>query len=370
MTGGRGELAVPEPVVEGERVTIRLAGAGLNHDVHYSIAGLAPPNLDFVLPAALVPAMRVAGALRLPGPVSPRLLAAAPVLQGIYRTWDDAFGPVRLHAHAREVGRSAGGRGTAVFFSGGVDSLHTLLRNADRITHLIFVRGFDFFRRHPAVAAPATAAARRVAAELGKELVEVDTDVHVLTDPLMKWEHYMVPAMATVALLLADRFERVLIASEHSYADLVPWGGTPYSDPLWSTEQLEIEHDGAEVKRIDKVAEIARSDLAMDVLRVCWENTGDAYNCGACEKCLRTMIALEVAGALERCRTLPSAIDPDAVAALELQDENDLAFVRQNRTALERAGGYDELVAALRESEARATTAPSPRPAQPAPAVR
>jgi len=64
----------------------------------------------------------------------------------------------------------------------------------------------------------------------------------------------------------------------------------------------------------------------MDTLRVCWENRGGRYNCGTCEKCLRTMAELYLAGALERCRTLPDRIDIDALSRLPVSDPSRRSF--------------------------------------------
>ena len=38
---------------------------------------------------------------------------------------------------------------------------------------------------------------------------------------------------------------------------------------------------------------------------MCLENTDGAYNCGRCEKCVRTMTALRLAGDSNLCSTLP-----------------------------------------------------------------
>jgi hypothetical protein len=51
--------------------------------------------------------------------------------------------------------------------------------------------------------------------------------------------------MASVALLFQHRFSKVLIAATNSYAELTPWGTHQLLDPLWSTELMEFEHDGA-----------------------------------------------------------------------------------------------------------------------------
>jgi hypothetical protein len=357
------ELVVGDPRWDGSEVAVPVSWGHMSQVVRYSTPGLVAGSADFALPLSLTPAMRVARTLRLPEPISPRLLGASRLIQEVFSTWGAELEPVEVVAGTRAPEPPAPGRGTATFFSGGVDSFHTLLRNLDQVTHLIFVRGFDFHRRVPAIRAPATDTARRVARELGKELVEVDTDVHDFTNPILQWEYYLVAAMATVAHLLADRFERVLIPGEHSHADLVPWGSHPLTDPLWSTEAVEIVHDGAASRRIEKVAYLAESELAMEVLRVCWQNTDGAYNCGRCEKCLRTMIELHAAGALDRCATLPSEIDPAAVAAMVLTNESDLGFARENRRALERLGTDPELVAALRAAELEGDRRLAERPA-------
>ena len=51
-------------------------------------------------------------------------------------------------------------------------------------------------------------------------------------------------------------------------------------------------HDGAEARRCDKLRRLAESAPALKGLRVCWQDAG--FNCGRCEKCLRTMIALHL----------------------------------------------------------------------------
>jgi hypothetical protein len=47
--------------------------------------------------------------------------------------------------------------------------------------------------------------------------------------------------------------------------------------------------------------------LVQQHLRVCWENHRPIGNCGACEKCLRTMLILEGHGRLETFPVFPDA---------------------------------------------------------------
>jgi hypothetical protein len=51
-------------------------------------------------------------------------------------------------------------------------------------------------------------------------------------------------------------------------------------------------------------------------LRVCWENLGN-YNCGLCEKCIRTMLGLRAIG-VDRCPTFPDTLTPELVRQQEL----------------------------------------------------
>jgi hypothetical protein len=92
-------------------------------------------------------------------------------------------------------------------------------------------------------------------------------------------------------------FGRVLIGSTLAYEELGPEGTHPLSDHWWSGDMCEIVHDGAEARRSRKIDVIASHPVALAHLRVCWRLDTSAYNCGMCEKCVRTMIGLHLAGA-------------------------------------------------------------------------
>jgi hypothetical protein len=149
----------------------------------------------------------------------------------------------------------------------------------------------------------------------------------------------------------------VIVPASYHVNELFPWGSHPQLDPLWSSSAVTFEHHGHDATRPEKVASIAGNDAAMAHLRVCWENPGNAYNCGRCEKCLRTMINLHAVGAGARCRTLPSALPLEAVRGLRLSHGGQV-FARENLAAMGDADvGEPELrralLAAVRSSRAR-----------------
>src|SRR5690606_26336313 len=131
------------------------------------------------------------------------------------------------------------------------------------------------------------------------------------------------------------------------YADDIPWGSHPDLDKHWSSESLEFVHDGCDLGRIEKVRFISQSDVAMETLRVCFRTPTDALNCGRCEKCLRTMINLRIVGALERCQTFATALEPEKIARLLAPDESTRAFFQENLQALEGNDAGKELYDAL-----------------------
>jgi hypothetical protein len=152
-------------------------------------------------------------------------------------------------------------------------------------------------------------------------------------------------ALASIAHALGGRFARLLIPSTHRYADSIPWGSHPLTDPLMSSGTLRVIHDGAGFSRVEKTSFIAESAAAMGSLQVCWESNR-FQNCGKCSKCYRTMATLHLLGRLDRCARFPAdSFDPARLAYMFSADESDRAFMSevlelaqsQHRTDIARA---------------------------------
>lgn len=296
---------------------------------------LDPGNGDFALAALLLPAMRTGEPLEICVPISTRLRRSIDQIQDIYRCWDPTLSRVTIKAPVYEGSSSLTRCPTQVglFFSLGVDSFYTLLKNktgrsnnGEVITYLIVVHGFDIYfgkwntNLYPLVLTNAA----KVAQELDAKILPVATNIRDLSDQFADWGVlYHGAAMASVALAVENLFSKVYIAASNSYARLHPWGTHPLLDPLWSTEKVSLVHDGCEATRLEKVYFIARFPIVLETLRVCFMNPNNEYNCGRCEKCLRTMICLYLAGALQQCKTLPKELDLDLVRKMPIKTHND-----------------------------------------------
>ena len=225
----------------------------------------------------------------------------------------------------------------AIFFTGGVDSFYSLLKHRDCLDRLVFVQGFDIGLTDIEQYQLVESHLEDVAKRLGKTLLIVSTNLRALADLFLDWAtRYHGAGLASVGLALEGNPRTLLIPSSFRYADVIPWGSHPLVDPLWSTEGCSFVHDGNEASRPEKIRlELARSEVALAHLRVCWESKCGCYNCGVCEKCLRTMLSLKIANALDLCATLRSNLSPDDFTTIGFEGELPRYFIGENLEALE-----------------------------------
>jgi len=352
------ETMAPAIVVDALRfeeglVTGRIREGNQAHTVTFRVSsGPLFDGADPWVPVSLLSGMRTGYQLMAPGPVSPKLLKAMPEIQRRYRDFYPDLREVSIVAEPRQGAEGHRAAGVAALFSAGVDSFYTALKHQRRLSCLIFGRGLS--ADTPPAQEAAAHQARAAASDLGLPLLEVTTDLRAFSDRYASWERYHGAGLASVALLLAPQIRTVFLPGWICHGFEVPFGSHPLLDPLWSTELVEICYDGFEANRFEKVASIAQNDAALRHLRVCTRGTAEVPNCGTCEKCLRTMVALEAAGVLARCSTFPSdRVDPEAVAALVLRKPTKRAQWEQNLRGLESAGSNPQLARAVRQALTR-----------------
>ncbi len=308
---------------EGNRVTFRVAWSGGEQRVFIDVPDGVDVALtgDVLLPAALLPAMALGEPdIVVDRAVDPTLASRVAQIQDVMLAWDTALRPARPKYRRVAVKAEPGDpppdaavpRGTACFFTGGVDSFYSVVSNASDLTALVYVHGLDIALEDARLYEQVAAHLRVAADSLGKRLIELRSNLRELCEMTgVGWTDYHGAALAAVAHLLAADFGRVLIPASWGYGHLRPWGSHPMLDPLWSSEAVEIVHDGAERNRLGKIRALGESPVAREHLRVCYRNYGQSYNCGVCEKCIRTAVATQIAGVADRFPTLgePSVID-------------------------------------------------------------
>jgi hypothetical protein len=300
----------------GERCWFRVpATRGVDH------------RADPFLVAGLLPAMRAGVPLVIEdaAPVCPVLLENVLEIQKIFRLWGPSFGQsfaiVPIHA---AVAPAPPGREVGVLFSGGVDGTHTFLEAPERPEAAAFVRGVDFQLDNPVYDESFARNADWLAGR-GVPLIPVSSNLRWVARAYgLGWRTFFGAGLSAFGHVLG--FRLTWIAGGHSWKDLFIEGSHPCSDHLWSSATRLIRHHGREAMRWEKIARIAREPGALEILRVCWQDKG--FNCGTCEKCIRTMVVLRLLGL--RSSNFPVLTDLSLVAEFMPADEGEAAFIQES----------------------------------------
>jgi hypothetical protein len=300
-------------------------------------------SADSFAVALLVPAMFQGEPLQISPPLSPRLLSNLARIRDIFHAWHPDLTCSSIEATSSAVAETRPTMRAATFFSGGVDSFYTLLKHRReqilpaRLTHTIFMRGIEKPLDFARGVDESQRRAEEISAAVGVQCLAGETNIRTYFTP--DWLHeYSGSALAATALCLSGGFDYVCIPSTYAYADFVPIGSTPLTDERFSTERLQIVHDGAELPRTDKTARIVEwnRDLVLAHLRVCTLNFGGAYNCCRCWKCVRTTVPLAYLGAFDDAVTFPDKTTTHWEEMLELDSlpfvEEILQFARTHNT--------------------------------------
>jgi hypothetical protein len=304
-----------------------------------AFAPLVAANADPFVPLLLLPAMADREELEIEPPVSRQLWNSLPQIQEIYSSWfAEVLSPSPVRARQFHGKSPVLKDFTGAFFSLGVDSFHTLLRHEgdvagrQKITHLIYMTGFESPLRQYADgrAQPVIESIQAVARYWHKEAICGQTNLRDCF-PLRWGTYYHGAGLAATALSLSGGMGKVLIPSSFSWRHLFPWPSHPLVDPLWSSDDLNIIHDGTRDDRARKITDtLLQHPEVVRRLRVCVNTEGGAGNCGLCTKCIRTMITLEIAGVLQSCGAFPPRLPRDFWRHLKINTNGDLSFADEN----------------------------------------
>jgi hypothetical protein len=327
-------------------------------EVHFEVATGGPRLIctsDAFLTAATLPAFWHGEArLRVDAEVCPELWSGLQTAMGVIRHWYSlGRPPLRLEARGVRLPRSPRIPDRAGFFyTGGIDSLATLRANRlafppehpGYIRDGILVFGLEVEDR--AAFQHVIGQLTPLAHEAGIEVLVVETSERYLDPDWNFWiDVFEGAVLAAVAHALAGRLTAVSIAASFDIPNLHRLASHPMLDPFYSSVDVRIRHDGAALSRFEKTRLVAGWEPGLRHLRVC--NDTRAYgatrlNCGHCEKCLRTMLALLAVGALDRATAFP----PVEITEARIRDvarlhRKNFRFWAELIEPLERAGRHD-----------------------------
>ncbi len=286
--------------------------SGKRHEVYFEVD---KEFKDFIshdaspfVAAALAIAMKNKEDLEIDGAISTSLMTHTSAIMNTLKTWGLGFSPILINATAVNKDLKQP-EVTGCFFSGGVDSFYTYLKNKQKINYLIFVHGFDISAEDAELYKSVEKNITEISRKEKVNLIQVKTNIRDTFERYFDWDVSHEFALGAVALLLRFGFKKIYVSCglpnkriDHQYM-------TPELDRLWSTENMNIMHFGCNADKIIKLKFLSSNPLVMKTLRVCWMNRKNKYNCGECEKCFRNMLALYVSDSLEKCKTFNKGLD-------------------------------------------------------------
>lgn len=218
--------------------------------------------------------------------VSELLLCNMNKFQEIFSCWYPSLKKINIHAQTQQAISSTDGGFS--LFSGGADSFYTLIEKQNEISHLFLCLGLDIQLQETDKAQQVIKALTDISKQYDKDLVIITTNVREVFPSInTKLQHGALLA----AMVLALGKDKLFIPASHNIDELHPSGSHALTDLLFNNGTTLVEHHGA-VIRSKKLTRISEDVNALKYLRVC--NASEEFNCGRCEKCIRTQFTLKV----------------------------------------------------------------------------
>ncbi|MBD3280648.1 hypothetical protein GF389_03945 [Candidatus Dojkabacteria bacterium] len=288
-------------------------------------------RLDPFLVASIIPSMGIPEDIRIEGGIDKVLTANLTKMMSIISNWEvsDSWHKkvvdVKISATELLDNTKEKKEKTAMFFTAGVDSFYTLekLRDAEEAPdYLITIFGYDIALDNIEMQRRLSKTLKQVSDSTNIEVIRINSNYREFLDKFPpnsanQWEMCHGSGLTSAALCLDGLYQKVYINSSDAYLARSAYGTHPDIDKLWSTSLLSFVSFG-DKNRIEKIDYIKNKELPREHLRVCWRNHDNKYNCGRCEKCIRTMLQLKIYGVLRNFITFENEIDAREIQHIDL----------------------------------------------------
>ncbi len=312
MCASKLHLWVEEPITDGDFVTLSAVierptrgRQKLWYKIPSEHSGLVSDSCDPFLIGNIFLIMTEGADCVFHGSLSPSVLRNLAEFQSAWSAWrPEKYRQVDISAEREMEECVADPPGPALAaFSGGVDSTFTVFRHTTgkcpnawkrQIEACLFVKGFDIPLDHDDAFQRAFSKIQTTLSQVGVKVITMSTNLQALN---VEWDDTHVAGLASTLMLFKRRYSEGLIASGCAYSRLViPWGSNPITDHLLSSSSFRIVHDGAGIKRLEKIKRLPAWQEGYDSLRVCFSAEKRDENCGVCAKCVMDILLMRIEG--------------------------------------------------------------------------
>ena len=308
---------------DGDRIT---SSKVLKYELPSSIIVSNDNDAEAYLIATILLAMAEKRTLKIHGSVSRTLLSNLTEFRDAWNCWlPNVYHNIDFEATTIDDSVKTNNNHAIAAFSGGLDSTFTVWQNTQKlagyrtqnIKACVMVHGFDIFKENEYLSA----------FNQGQDTLK---DVNIPLKPLrtnyrsiieLDWNHTHGIALASCLNNFKKLYSTGIIAGSWNYAmSYYPHGSNPITDPLLSTSEFDIWHDGAQFTKNQKVLMISKWSKGTNNLRVCYSGEQRDINCGMCNKCIRIKLNFEASG-LQMPKSIPKLTNGKAIRKLILREK-------------------------------------------------
>lgn len=323
---------------------------------------IRPDPNAFMIGTAMAAMWHGEAHMAIEGAVDPQLRSRLTMAMRLLSHWHQIpFRPVEILAPstARPL-RDTSASTTALFLSGGVDSMAALHWNTQqyekgdprRVGVAFFVHGLDVGdpnkRDRPDIWVHTIETLSILCRELDVELVPVRVNFRNLAKSwrfYAKWQ--FASLLAAIAHAASSRIHRCIIAPDNALEyTRHPHGSHPWLNGYFGADFLEIiTGDMEQFTRLEKIRFLSQWPDALDAIRVCWDTTAiaeDHVNCGRCPKCIRTMLEFLACGQLVQTKAFPrNKVTPNMLKSIAIRSDVEVEYFIELITPLDEMGRSD-----------------------------
>lgn len=345
---------------DGNRVALRADGV----EIYFVVEGIElVPNVDasFAVWALLPMAMQEGFNLHINRPVDPKVIENAELVSQIWEMWvPNIYRSVKVDSEGGWLRAPRERRALVQLFSGGVDSVFSVLQNRDPQNEgfALTVCGVD--QTDESNIARLIEKTDPLLEELNCKRLVVRNNAH--REPPALTVQF---TLASALFLLSDLFAEGTLAADATHAEDManfPWGPNHVTDAYLAGSDFSVRTVGSEARRTEKIEKIASSGLDLESLSFCRRRKAIPENCGLCRKCVRTKaMFLATTGGVppifldnsfdERLMQVMSDKHADRIYVF------DIYFYARDRGVLHRIPGLETLVEQCRVQAAKARAA-------------
>lgn len=310
---------IRDPESKKTRITFEVTGEKIPTELWFEVDSeqeqYISDSWDATLVGLLAPAMASGASLHINGPLTDELFTQ--ISENAIKIFSilSGYSPIKIDCNSLIEISSWNKTGINVTgFSGGVDSYCVLeqyyynpIKGAKKVSHLVFNNvGANGNSTEQALYQSRLKNAKIAADNIGLPLISINSNLDDFYQPFSDLHFAKTHSLrnSTVGHLLSKGIDNYYYASGYSYKNIHVSKSEdiaftdPILLPLLSTKTLKIHPTHAALNRIEKLEIISNLEVAKNNLHVCVDHNSEK-NCSKCQKCIRTMIGLEVIGKIE-----------------------------------------------------------------------